>query len=94
MEVCADPRCLGPVEQIFGGPSLFRCTSYFVNPRFKSEEGNWHRDSQFGGATPDEEKAELHRLRDQPTVTCGLQFQIPLIDSDDIEYVPYSAGPL
>src|SRR5438094_464569 len=33
METVADPRCLGPVEQIFNGESLFRCTSLFANPR-------------------------------------------------------------
>lgn len=92
METIADPRCLGPVEQIFGGPSLFRCTSYFVNPRLKSAEGNWHRDSQFMVKGEEEEKAMLRRIWNDPTSGYGIQFQIPLLDNDDIEYVPYSAA--
>lgn len=91
MEAIADPRCLGPVEQIFGGRSLFRCTSYFVNPRFQSEEGMWHRDSQFGTPDHEEEKKLIQKMA-QSGDTGGVQFQIPLVDSDDIEYVPYSAN--
>ncbi len=92
MELIADPRCLGPVEQIFSGPSLFRSTSYFVNPRFKSAEGNWHRDSQFMTKSDEEEKDMLKRIWNDPTTGYGIQFQIPLLDNEDIEYVPYSAG--
>src|SRR5262249_10920056 len=91
LEAVADPRCLGPVEQIFGGPSLFRCTSYFVNPRHASQDGNWHRDSQFVTANETDERAMTQRPAASGT-TGGVQFQIPLVDSEDIEYVPYSAG--
>ncbi|MCA1595384.1 MAG: phytanoyl-CoA dioxygenase family protein [Chloroflexi bacterium] len=85
METVADPRCLQPVEEIFGGASLFRCTSLFFNPRFESAEGDWHRDLQF--LLPDEDAVRTS-LRTSPAA--GIQFQIALIDNDDVEYVPYS----
>jgi hypothetical protein len=92
MELIADPRCLGPVEQIFGEPSLFRCTSYFVNPRFGSLDGNWHRDTQFITKTEEEERALVKKNATSPRILDGVQFQIPLVDSEDIEYVPFSAA--
>jgi len=90
LETVADPRCLGAVEQIFDGPSLFYATQYFVNPRFSSKEGNWHRDVQFLTKTDAEEKEQLaQHARDGAR---GIQFQLALVDNDDIEYVPYSAN--
>jgi len=90
METVADPRCLGPVEQIFDGPSLFRCTSYFVNPRYTSMEGNWHRDTQFGLDEHEERRLLEKAWKGEYEQGFGLQFQIALVDNDDIEYVPYS----
>ncbi|WP_135556278.1 phytanoyl-CoA dioxygenase family protein [Paenibacillus cymbidii] len=90
LDTVADPRCLGPVEHIFRGPSLFRCTSLFVAPRKISKDGDWHRDSQFAHAE-EEEKRILRDIRDSDLVD-GLQMQIPLYDNADIEYVPYSAN--
>lgn len=90
MEVVADPRVLGPVEQIFRGESLFRTTSLFVSPRLESKDGDWHRDSQFANSE-EAEKAILKKVREAPHVD-GLQLQIPLLDNEDIEYVPYSAN--
>ena len=87
METIADPRCLGPVEQIFRGESLFFCTSFLFNPRFESFEGNWHRDIQF--TLKDEERVK--EIMPEPD-TSGIQFQIALIDNDDLEYVPFSAS--
>ncbi|WP_164545606.1 phytanoyl-CoA dioxygenase family protein [Paenibacillus albus] len=93
MEKIADPRCLGPVEQIFAGPSLFRCTSYFINHRFTSHDGGWHRDSQFMCSSDEEERRMLDQIRQSDfNDNAGIQFQIALIDNDDIEYVPYSAN--
>jgi len=91
MELAADPRCLGPVEQIFEGPSLFRTTSLMVPSRYKSTDGNWHRDWQFMVRDPEKEKAVILRLRRERLVS-GVQFQIALVDNDDLEYIPYSAG--
>jgi hypothetical protein len=74
MELAADPRILGPVEQIFEGKSLFRSATYWVNPKYHSEEGSWHRDSQFG-RTPEEEKAYIASLQ-KDALLRGVQFQI------------------
>ena len=58
-----------------------------MNPRFQSSEGNWHRDTQF--VVPDEnavrERLAAHAID-------GLQMQIALVDTEDIEYVPFSPG--
>jgi len=90
LETIADPRCLGYVEQIFDGPSLFYSTQYFVNPRFSSKEGNWHRDVQFLTKTDEEEK---ERIASQAREGArGIQFQLALVDNADVEYVPYSAN--
>lgn len=93
MEIVADPRCVGPVEQIFGGPSLFYTTSLFFNPREGREEGQWHRDQQF--TLKDEEEVrhffdEMQRTHE--AALTGIQLQIALVDTEDIEYVPFSAG--
>ncbi|MBP1989346.1 phytanoyl-CoA dioxygenase family protein [Paenibacillus eucommiae] len=93
METVADPRCLGIVEQIFGSPSLFRSMQYFVNRRYTSSEGNWHRDSQFGAKDDAEERANLDRIwKGDYSQGYGLQFQIALVDNDDVEFVPYSGN--
>jgi hypothetical protein len=90
LELGADPRCLGPVEQIFEGPSVFRATTYWVNPRYVSEEGNWHRDTQFG-RTDEQEKEYIQGLKEDNLLR-GVQFQIALVDNSDLEYVPYSVS--
>lgn len=86
LETVADPRCLGPVEQVFRGESLFRSTSLFFNPRFESMEGDWHRDIQF--LVKDEDEVRDH-IANVPVI--GIQLQIALVDNDDVEYVPFSA---
>jgi hypothetical protein len=93
MEIVADPRCLGPVEQIFRGPSLFRTTSLFFNPRAGKMDGHWHRDRQFTSESEDEVRQYFEDLRrHQDAEKNGIQFQIALVDNDDIEYVPFSAN--
>ena len=92
MEMVADPRCLGPVEQIFSGRSLFRTPNLFFNPRAGTQEGGWHRDHQF--LLPDEEAVQRYfdeKSRGKVQLE-GIQLQIALIDNDDVEYVPFSAG--
>lgn len=93
LEGAADPRCLGPVESVFEGPSLFRCTTLFFNPRFDSREGNWHRDMQFLLSTEDELRdwIESNRRGETAHPVDGIQFQVALVDNDDVEYVPFSA---
>jgi len=87
LETIADPRCLGPVEQIFRGPSLFFTSSLFFNPSAGRTEGNWHRDLQF--KLENEEAVKAHVAKRE---VGGVQFQIALVDNDDLEYVPYSPG--
>jgi ectoine hydroxylase-related dioxygenase (phytanoyl-CoA dioxygenase family) len=87
LETVADPRCLGPVEHIFRGPSLFFTTSLFFNPRAGRTEGDWHRDHQF--VLEDEEAVKAYVSKREMG---GIQFQIALVDNDDLEYVPYSPG--
>lgn len=87
MDAVADPKVLDIARTILGEEPLFRCTSFFFNPLTGGKDGNWHRDSQFG--TPDDamEKEQISKL-----VRSGnsIQMQIPLVPSEDIEYVPGS----
>ena len=75
------------VSEILGEPPLFRCTSLFFNPLVASHEGNWHRDSQFRSKNDAEEK-RLMEVRAHPAK--GVQLQVALDPSDDVEYVPGS----
>jgi hypothetical protein len=86
LDLIADERILTVVRQLFGEEPLFRCTSLFMNPQLTSTDGQWHRDSQFLVKTVDEEK----RLWDQRHGFRGVQLQIALVPSSDIEYVPGS----
>jgi hypothetical protein len=90
LETAADPRFVGAVEQIFEGPSLFRATTYWMNPRYSSMEGNWHRDSQ-NTMSEEDEKVYLRNLKEADLIR-GVQLQIALVDNDDLEYVPFSAN--
>jgi hypothetical protein len=92
METVADPRCLGPVEQIFQGPSLFRSTSYYFNPREGNRDGDWHRDHQFVFDSEEKVREYISQPRDITTeARNGIQLQIALVETEDIEYVPFSA---
>jgi hypothetical protein len=89
MEAMADPHCLDLIEKhCLGAPALFRSTSLFVNPRTANCEGPWHRDSQF--LIPDErlERSFLEQQSANGLINrMGLQMQIALLPSDDIELV-------
>ena len=89
MEAIADPRCLELVEtHCLGAPALFRSTSLFVNPRTASREGPWHRDSQFLIPSEDLERGFLEQQSANGLINAmGLQMQIALLPSDDIELV-------
>jgi ectoine hydroxylase-related dioxygenase (phytanoyl-CoA dioxygenase family) len=88
MEAVADPRVLGVASALFEGEiALFRTTSLFMNPQRSTTDGNWHRDTQF--TTPNEE-AEHTQIANGVSRTCGVQMQIALVPSDDVEYVPRS----
>ncbi|MCX6016968.1 MAG: phytanoyl-CoA dioxygenase family protein [Chloroflexi bacterium] len=87
LAVAADPAVLRIVEAVFGEAPMFRCTSLFFNPSGISLDGNWHRDSQF---THRDDAAEWEMLRTAGENGAGMQMQIALLPSDDIEIVPGS----
>ena len=87
LDVVADPQILAIGRTILGEEPLFRCTSFFFNPLENGRDGNWHRDSQFG--TPDDTK-EQALLAQVSQSGDSIQMQIPLVASDDVEYIPAS----
>jgi len=87
MDAVADPRVLDIARTIFGEEPLFRCTSLFFNPLLTSKDGDWHRDSQF--TTPDDD-AEKAFLAAHGRDGFGMQLQIALAPSADIEFIPRS----
>lgn len=87
LDAIADPSVIGLTRELFGEEPLFRCTSFFFNPSASSQDGNWHRDSQFG--TPDD-AAEKAVLQDRGVNGSSVQMQIALEASDDVEVVPGS----
>lgn len=87
LDAAADPRTLEVVQAILGEPPLFRCTSLFFNPSGIDLDGNWHRDSQFSAQDDAAEKGMLTAAGNDGS---GMQFQIALVPSNDIEIVPGS----
>jgi ectoine hydroxylase-related dioxygenase (phytanoyl-CoA dioxygenase family) len=87
LEAAADPSVLSVAEQIFGEPAMFRCTSLFFNPSGIHLDGNWHRDAQFMTQTDEHEKQMVLNAGDGGN---GMQLQIALLPSEDIEVVPAS----
>jgi ectoine hydroxylase-related dioxygenase (phytanoyl-CoA dioxygenase family) len=87
LEAAADPRVLDVARTIFGEDPMFRCTSLFFNPSGVDLDGNWHRDAQFMTRTDDEERAMIAGAGDGGS---GMQLQIALVPSEDIEVVPGS----
>jgi ectoine hydroxylase-related dioxygenase (phytanoyl-CoA dioxygenase family) len=87
LEAAADPNVLHVAEQIFGEPAMFRCTSLFFNPSGIHLDGNWHRDAQFMTKSDEEEKQMVLNAGDGGN---GMQLQIALLPSEDIEVVPAS----
>lgn len=87
LEAVADPNVLAVAAQIFGEPAVFRCTSLFFNPSGIHLDGNWHRDAQFMTKSDEEEKQMVLNAGDGGD---GMQLQIALLPSEDIEVVPAS----
>ena len=52
--------------------------SLYFNPAFESQDGFWHKD-KIG------EEADVSRIKE---TGAGLQMQIALVPSDDLELVP------
>lgn len=92
LDVVADPAILAVVGEVLGDEVLFRSTSLFMNPLGSTNDGDWHRDTQFG-IPADEEKSLVLRESEDLLRTQrigGIQLQIALVPNDDVEYVPGS----
>jgi hypothetical protein len=87
LEAASARSVLDPVSEILGEEPLFRCTSLFFNPQETSQDGNWHRDSQFR-AKDDADEQAIMQNRAHPAT--GVQLQIALEPSNDVEFVPAS----
>ncbi|MFN8489000.1 MAG: phytanoyl-CoA dioxygenase family protein [Caldilineaceae bacterium] len=87
MAAVADEQVLTIARTILGEDPMFRCTSFFFNPLENPRDGDWHRDSQFSTPNDEEEKAIIAKLSRSGN---SIQMQIPLVPSEDIEYIPGS----
>lgn len=87
LDAVAKPNILDIAEDIIGDRPLFRSTSYFFNPISGGVNGNWHRDSQFNNQ---DDEVEKNIILERAKTGSGLQMQIALAPSDDVEYVPGS----
>lgn len=87
LEAAADPAVLDVAREIFGEAPMFRCISLFFNPSGIDLDGNWHRDAQFMTQSDDDERAMILNAGDGGS---GMQLQIALAPSEDIEVVPGS----
>ncbi len=87
MDAVADAGVRDVAHAVFGEEPMFRCTSLFFNPSGIELDGNWHRDSQFGAPDDDDERGVIAKAGADGA---GMQLQIALLPSDDIEVVPGS----
>ncbi|MBA3709700.1 MAG: phytanoyl-CoA dioxygenase family protein [Planctomycetes bacterium] len=86
----ADERVLDVPRRLFGEEPLFRTLSLWFSPDRVSSDGNWHRDTQFLFPDETEERARFGSFVDSDFGGSGAQFQIALVRSEDVEYVPGS----
>jgi hypothetical protein len=84
LELAAHPKLIELARTLLGEEPMFRCTSYFMNPLETSLDGEWHRDSQY--ETPDE-ASERELLSRGGEKGAGVQLQVALVPSDDVEIV-------
>jgi hypothetical protein len=87
IDAVTDPNIYDVARTIFGEDPLFRCTSVYFNPLKTSSEGMWHRDSQFIATSEAEEKEMVLK---HAGFAEGVQIQVALVPSEDLEYVPCS----
>jgi hypothetical protein len=87
LRLVALPELLDLARTLLGEEPMFRCTSYFMNPLETSMDGDWHRDSQY--MTPDV-ASERAMLLEGADTGSGIQLQVALVPSDDVELVPAS----
>jgi hypothetical protein len=84
----AQPTVLDFARCIHGEEPLYYSNSLWFNPTAASRDGFWHRDSQF--VFPDEAEERERFDACMSDFGNGVQIQIALVDSDDLEYVPGS----
>jgi Phytanoyl-CoA dioxygenase (PhyH) len=87
LRLAAHPNLIELGRLILGEQPMFRCTSYFMNPLDTSLDGDWHRDSQYMTADEASERAMLLEGGDSGD---GVQLQVALVPSKDVELVPGS----
>ncbi|MBA2481804.1 MAG: phytanoyl-CoA dioxygenase family protein [Planctomycetes bacterium] len=85
-------RVLDVPRRLFGEEPLFRSFSLWFSPERVSTDGHWHRDTQFLFPQEAEERARFPGFIDSDFGGSSAQFQIALVASDDVEYVPGSHG--
>lgn len=88
MNTICDDRILSVVNTILNQKAIFRTTSYFYEPKDGIQDGNWHRDTQFGLKIESEEEKKILECAQLPST--GVQMQIALEPSEDVEFVPRS----
>jgi len=84
LELAAHPKLIDLARTLLGEEPMFRCTSYFMNPQGISLDGEWHRDSQYETA---DEAAERALVLSGGDTGAGVQLQVALAPSDDVEIV-------
>ena len=87
MDTIANPRVLEVCRHVMRDEPLFRCSSLFMNPLKTNLDGYWHRDCQFGHPDIEDEKQVVTQADPGGK---GIQIQVALTPSDDVEYVPGS----
>jgi ectoine hydroxylase-related dioxygenase (phytanoyl-CoA dioxygenase family) len=84
LELAAHPKLLELAHTLLGEEPMFRCTSYFMNPLENSLDGEWHRDSQYETS---DEASEKELVLSGGDTGAGVQLQVALVPSDDVEIV-------
>ncbi len=75
-------------RDLHGEDPLYYSNSLWFNPTGTSRDGNWHRDTQFN--FPDEAEERARFAACSQDFGNGVQIQIALVPSDDVEFVPGS----
>jgi len=80
LDAMGSPRVAEAIDAALVEEYFFYVTSLYFNPSGDSEDGFWHKD-KIGA------EADVSRI---PETGAGLQMQIALVPSDDLELVPQS----
>jgi hypothetical protein len=86
LELAADERIITPLRNVMNWDPMYCKTSLWFNPLSGSDDGNWHRDTQFYIPDEKEERETIERVG----VQSGAQLQVALVPSQDIQVVPGS----